>query len=105
MADGALAHRRRAPRSAARISPVSLLVVSLLVVALLVVALAACASPEAKRSRGGGPGADPGNRGAEVELHGEGPDPYFGTPVLGSASARTSSRAASAAPRSPAPSR
>ena len=29
----------------------------------------ACASPEAARTRGGGPGADPGNHGAVVQLH------------------------------------
>ncbi|HLZ45067.1 MAG TPA: hypothetical protein VKQ05_05245 [Gemmatimonadales bacterium] len=30
---------------------------------------AACASPEATRTRGGGPGADPGNHGTVVQLH------------------------------------
>ncbi|EYF05129.1 hypothetical protein [Chondromyces apiculatus] len=39
----------------------------------------ACASPEARRSRGGGPGADPGNHGAEVAVHGR-VDPFHGTP-------------------------
>jgi hypothetical protein len=33
-------------------------------------ALAACGSPEAERGRGGGPGADTGNRDARVEMHG-----------------------------------
>ena len=28
-----------------------------------------CTSPESSRSRGGGPGADTGNRGAVVEMH------------------------------------
>lgn len=28
-----------------------------------------CSSPEAARTRGGGPGADPGNHGAVVQLH------------------------------------
>ena len=41
----------------------------------------ACTSPEAGRSRGGGPGADPGNRGAVVQMH-EGSEPYFETPRL-----------------------
>jgi hypothetical protein len=31
---------------------------------------AACSSPEAGRTRGGGPGADPGNHGSPVEIHG-----------------------------------
>lgn len=43
----------------------------------------ACDSPEAARGRGGGPGADVGNRG-RVELHG-GSDIYYGTPVVVSA--------------------
>jgi hypothetical protein len=37
--------------------------------------LAACASPEAGRVRGGGPGADIGNRGATVIFH-NGAKPY-----------------------------
>ena len=49
---------------------------------LLLVALglsvAACTSPEATRTRAGGPGADVGNRGS-VELHG-GSKPYYATP-------------------------
>jgi hypothetical protein len=49
-----------------------------LVLAALVGA-AACASPEAARERGGGPGADPGNRDAIVEIH-QGAEPYHGTP-------------------------
>lgn len=40
---------------------------------------AACASPEAQRTRGGGPGADTGNRAAVVELH-AGARPYYQTP-------------------------
>lgn len=47
-------------------------------VAMLTVA---CASPEATRVRSGGPGADPGNRTATVELH-QGADPYYRTPNL-----------------------
>jgi hypothetical protein len=45
--------------------------------------LAACDSPEASRSRGGGAGGDVGNRG-RVELHG-GSEMYYGTPVVVSA--------------------
>jgi hypothetical protein len=44
-------------------------------------ALAAC-SPEASRTRGGGPGADTGNRTAEVQLHSGGSQAYYGTPNL-----------------------
>lgn len=41
---------------------------------------AACAaSPEAIRTRGGGPGADPGNHGAVVQMH-EGAEMYYKTP-------------------------
>ncbi len=42
-------------------------------------AVTACASPEAGRSRGGGPGADPGNHGAVVEVH-DGAKIYYRTP-------------------------
>ena len=45
--------------------------------------LAAC-GPEAERTQGGGPGADPGNRDEEVQLHGdEAPEQriYFDTPI------------------------
>ncbi len=45
--------------------------------------LAACASPEASRGRGMGPGADVGNR-SRVDLHG-GSEIYYGTPVVVSA--------------------
>lgn len=44
-------------------------------------ALAACDSPEAGRTRGGGPGADNGNRAAVVLMH-EGSKPYAKTPGL-----------------------
>lgn len=44
-------------------------------------AMAGCASPEAERVRGGGPGADPGNRDAMVEIH-AGAEPYAGTPCM-----------------------
>jgi len=38
-----------------------------------------CTSPEATRTRGGGPGGDVGNRGPTVEMH-EGSRPFFKTP-------------------------
>jgi len=44
-------------------------------------AVAGCASPEARRTRGEGPGADIGNRSRVVELHG-GADPFYKTPRL-----------------------
>jgi len=37
--------------------------------AVLVTGLVSCASPEAARVRGGGPGADPGNHDLVAELH------------------------------------
>jgi hypothetical protein len=43
--------------------------------------LAACASPEVNRTRGGGPGADIGNRGKVVRTH-EGADPFANTPKI-----------------------
>jgi hypothetical protein len=43
--------------------------------------LAACTSPETERVRGGGPGADVGNRGNPIVMH-EGSQPYAGTPKL-----------------------
>lgn len=53
--------------------------------AVLVLALAwgaaACERPENERVRGGGPGADPGNRDLVVEIH-EGALPYWETPCL-----------------------
>jgi hypothetical protein len=42
-------------------------------------ALAGCDSPEASRTRGGGPGADVGNRPQAVKMH-EGSRPYWKTP-------------------------
>ena len=52
-------------------------------IALVAVAfwLAACASPEANRTRGGGPGADVGNRTQSVEMH-EGSKPFEKTPQI-----------------------
>jgi hypothetical protein len=43
--------------------------------------LAGCASPERTRTRGGGPGADVGNRDKAVEMH-EGSRPFWKTPNL-----------------------
>lgn len=54
---------------------------ALITVAALVFYLAACASPETTRTRGGGPGADVGNRGQVVEMH-EGSQPFWKTPDL-----------------------
>lgn len=42
---------------------------------------AACASPETKRARGSGRGADLGYRGPVIVMH-EGADPYHETPRL-----------------------
>jgi hypothetical protein len=52
-----------------------------MLVACVLVALGACASPEATRMRGGGPGADVGNSAPTMMMH-EGSDPYFGTKRL-----------------------
>lgn len=48
---------------------------------VVLVLLAGCSSPEGDRVRGGGPGADVGNRGDPVVMH-EGSQPYAGTPRL-----------------------
>lgn len=47
-------------------------------VLLALAGVAACASPEAGRARGGDSGADPGNRGAVIEIHDS--RVYYGTP-------------------------
>jgi hypothetical protein len=44
-------------------------------------ALAACDSPETRRTRGAGPGADVGNRTKVVEMH-QGSQPFWKTPDL-----------------------
>ncbi len=44
----------------------------------VVILLAGCASPEARRTRGEGRGADVGNVGPVVKMH-EGADPYWRT--------------------------
>jgi hypothetical protein len=54
---------------------------AVIVLVTLLVYLAACASPEETRTRGGGPGADPGNRGKIVRLH-EGARPFEKTPKI-----------------------
>ena len=50
-------------------------------IALVSLTAAGCASPEATRTRGGGPGADVGNRTESVSMH-EGSRPYWKTPVV-----------------------
>jgi hypothetical protein len=45
------------------------------------VTFAGCESPEAVRTRGGGPGGDRGNRPANVKMH-EGSEQYWETPVV-----------------------
>ena len=47
--------------------------------ALILSGLVGCVSPEASRVRGGGPGADLGNRGAVTQLH-QGAKMYYRTP-------------------------
>ena len=59
----------------------------ILLLGLVATALAAAAcSPEASRTRGGGPGADVGNRWqpSDVDIHGR-LNPYYRTPQLGAA--------------------
>ena len=53
--------------------------IRLFTVCLLV--LTACASPEAARTRGDGPGADVGNHRKPVEIH-AGAHPYYKTPCV-----------------------
>jgi hypothetical protein len=48
---------------------------------IVAAAVAGCTSPEANRSRGGGPGADVGNRRAIVRMH-EGSRPFEQTPKI-----------------------
>ena len=49
--------------------------------AVCLLLLTACASPEAARIRGDGPGADVGNRRTLVEIH-AGANPYYETPCV-----------------------
>lgn len=53
----------------------------LMALVLITGTVTACTSPEATRTRAGGPGADVGNHGP-MELHG-GSKPYYGTPTSG----------------------
>jgi hypothetical protein len=53
---------------------------------VLVLLLPAC-SPEATRARGGGPGADVGNHGDPLEIHGQ-TNPSYNTPRVGQATNR-----------------
>jgi len=50
-----------------------------LLLVLILVSAWGCESPESRRTRGGGAGADPKNVGSSVELHGKKTDPYHGT--------------------------
>ena len=52
---------------------------ALLLVAAVAVGAVGCGSPEARRARGKGPGADVGNRRDPVRIH-DGADPYHETP-------------------------
>lgn len=54
---------------------------TLLLAGTIALAAAACASPEAARTRGDGAGADVGNRDPLVTMHG-GSRIYYGTPCL-----------------------
>ena len=54
---------------------------ALLVMLMAVFWSAGCSSPETMRTRGGGPGADIGNRDKIVRTH-EGARPYENTPKL-----------------------
>ena len=56
----------------------SLAAIALIVLFLFIVA---CVSPETTRTRGGGPGADIGNRAKFVQMH-EGSRPFESTPKL-----------------------
>jgi hypothetical protein len=53
----------------------------IIVVAVSLLWFTACSSPETARTRGGGAGADVGNRGKIVRMH-EGARPYEKTPKL-----------------------
>jgi hypothetical protein len=57
----------------------------LTIVLVIAASVALACSPEAGRTRGGGPGADVGNRGGTVQMHGDrGPGQvYYQTPRVG----------------------
>ncbi len=65
-------HRTRSARTTA-----------LVVLAAFTLLLVAC-GPESERTRGGGPGADIGNHGRTVSLHGDGVM-FHETPLVGNA--------------------
>ncbi len=54
---------------------------SAIILSVFLLYLAACASPETTRTRGGGPGADVGNRAKIVQMH-EGSRPFEKTPKI-----------------------
>jgi hypothetical protein len=54
---------------------------TLLILLAVVITCAACESPETERTRGGGPGADVGNRSRFVQMH-EGSRPFEKTPQI-----------------------
>jgi hypothetical protein len=56
----------------------SLMAIGLIILLLFI---AACVSPETTRTRGGGPGADMGNRDKFVQMH-EGSRPFENTPKI-----------------------
>ena len=53
----------------------------LALVTIIAATVAGCTSPEANRTRGGGPGADVGNRSSIVRMH-EGSRPFEQTPRI-----------------------
>jgi len=55
--------------------------VKIILAASAALLLLGCESPEVRRARGGGPGADLGYRGETIELH-AGSEPYYETPQL-----------------------
>lgn len=58
-----------------------------LITLLVLLTTMACASPEATRTRGGGPGGDIGNHDPMIQIHGP-VNPYFETPSYGKALAK-----------------
>lgn len=70
-----------------------------LLVGLLALGGVACDGPEATRTRGGGPGADIGNRSPVVKMH-QGAQPYFQTPCVTTLDPCTGPAPRSGTPRS-----
>jgi hypothetical protein len=56
--------------------------VSVILFCMSLILLIACSSPETSRSRGGGAGADVGNRDSKIVRMHEGSDPYAKTPKI-----------------------